>query len=123
MDLADGDDPLLRSVEALLSEDDEASSKDAAVAPSSSQPQNVGPSTSAYISGLQQQQEQSAGPNPMVALAAAMLESQGPRPTFADFGAVPSDNPFHSSERGCLSHADGDLAVDNLPSRRGQSSS
>ena len=35
-----------------------------------------------------------SGPDPRVALASAMLEAQGPRPTFADFASVPSVNPF-----------------------------
>ena len=33
-------------------------------------------------------------PDPMVAIASAMLDAQGPRPTFADFATVPSSNPF-----------------------------
>ena len=33
-------------------------------------------------------------PNPMVAVATAMLEAQGPRPTFSDFATVPHQNPF-----------------------------
>ena len=38
-------------------------------------------------------------PNPMVALASAMLEAQGPRPTFADFANVPRSNPFESTQQ------------------------
>ncbi len=32
-----------------------------------------------------------------LSLAEAMMEAQGPRPTFADFGVVPLDNPFAAS--------------------------
>lgn len=33
-------------------------------------------------------------PNPLVALACASMEAQGPRPTFTEFANVPSANPF-----------------------------
>lgn len=37
---------------------------------------------------------------PMVAIANAMIDAQGPRPTFANFAAVPASNPFDSSAAG-----------------------
>lgn len=43
--------------------------------------------------------EEAAGHNPPASgagglLAQAVLESQGPRPQYADFGAVPTNNPW-----------------------------
>lgn len=35
-------------------------------------------------------------PNPMVAVAQAMLDNQ-PRPKFSDFASVPAENPFEKS--------------------------
>ena len=35
-----------------------------------------------------------SGPNPMIMLARATMEAQGRVPTFADFAAVPHQNPF-----------------------------
>ena len=38
------------------------------------------------------------GPNPMVMVAKAMLEAQGPVPSYADFAAaIPSGNPFSAA--------------------------
>lgn len=39
-----------------------------------------------------------ANPNPMVAIAQATMEAQGPRPTFGDFAQVPAQNPFNGTE-------------------------
>ena len=73
---------LLRSVESLLDDDDEASAAPPEV-PS-------GGTSSASAAPM--------APNPMVAIASAMLEAQGPRPSFGDFATVPSQNPFAARE-------------------------
>ena len=54
-----------------------------------------------------------ASPNPMLALASAMLDAQGPRPTFSDFAsAAPPNNPFGEAHVYVTRHG---ARIDNGP--------
>ena len=76
------EDSQLRAVEQLLADDAPAAAQIA---------QRAAATTPAAGTDMD------AGPNPMVMVAKAMLEAQGPVPSYADFAAVPSGNPFSNA--------------------------
>ena len=56
---------------------------------------NVSASTAASAAARPATPVSDASPSDeMVMMASAMIEAQGPRPTFSDFASVPAQNPF-----------------------------
>ena len=58
---------------------------------------NSASSASASSSSASAAAATASAPDPMVEVAKAMIEAQGPRPTFAEFAKVPQRNPFSAT--------------------------